>query len=74
MAAAAEAAAGPEGPAGASSLGGMLARRRLARHYLALASSQLDTLLGECMLRRASLRACVCVRKHLHACACCALV
>jgi len=33
------------GPAGGS--GSLLARRRLARHYLAMAASQLDTLLGK---------------------------
>eukprot|EP00967_Tisochrysis_lutea_P013233 scaffold14772_cov21-Tisochrysis_lutea.AAC.2 len=46
--AAAEDSAGLEGVSGAGGLGGLLARRRLARHYLALASSQLDTLLGVC--------------------------
>jgi len=45
--AAAEDSAGLEGVSGAGGLGGLLARRRLARHYLALASSQLDTLLGK---------------------------
>ena len=33
--------------AGIQGAGGPLARRRLARHYLALAASQLDSLLGE---------------------------
>ncbi|KAF5839634.1 hypothetical protein DUNSADRAFT_290 [Dunaliella salina] len=47
--AAAEDSAGLEGVSGAGGLGGLLARRRLARHYLALAASQLDTLLGKDM-------------------------